>query len=300
MSSSPLVWLITGTSTGFGRELALAALHRGDKVIATTRARSFSQLDDLKAQGAETIQLDVTAPLEELQEIAKKAVAICGQVDVVVNNAGYGTIGAIEENTTQETQEQFNTNFFGAVNVTRAFLPYLRERKTGTIIFIGSVLGWIFKVLILLNLVRAQPSLGLYSTTKWALRGLSGTLHDEIAPLGLRSTCIDLGYFRTALLDPTHRKPYNPRIADYNEVTGEFEAMLQAYHNNQPGDPSIAAQIIVDIVHGEGTAKGKAFPRSIQLGPDCYKAVKHECEQTLRRIEEWKDVSLSTDFAEGT
>ncbi|KAK7019203.1 hypothetical protein VNI00_018161 [Paramarasmius palmivorus] len=289
MSSSSLVWLITGTSTGFGRELALAALHRGDKVIATTRARSFSQLDDLKAKGAEIIQLDVTAPLEELQEIAKKAVAIYGQVDVVVNNAGYGLIGAIEENTTQETQEQFNTNFFGAVNVTRAFLPYMRKRRTGTIIFIGSILGWM-----------AQPCAGLYSATKWALRGLSSTLHDEIAPLGLRSVCIDLGWFRTAMLDATHRKPHDPRIADYNEITGKFEDMLQAFHNNQPGDPTKAAEVTVDLVHGEGVAKGKAFPRSIQFGSDCYTVAKHESEQNLSRIEEWKDVSLSTDFPKGT
>ncbi|ESK94777.1 serine 3-dehydrogenase [Moniliophthora roreri MCA 2997] len=284
-----LVWLITGTSTGLGRELTLAALRRGDKVIATARVRSLSQIDDLKEKGAATLELDVTAPLEDLQAVAKKAVAIYGQVDIVVNNAGYILVGAIEENTPQESFDQFNTNVFGAINVTRAFLPYMRERKTGTIIFSGSVGGW-----------RGCPAVGLYAATKWTLRGVSASLHDEIAPLGLRSICIDFGYFRTAFLNPDHRKPYIPRIQDYNEVTGEYEAALQAYNNKQPGDPLRGVEIMVDIVRGEGVAKGKTFSNNIQLGSDCYETVKTECEEALRQLEEWKDVSFSTDFPKGT
>ncbi|KAK7021899.1 hypothetical protein VNI00_017188 [Paramarasmius palmivorus] len=289
MSSSQLVWLVTGTSTGLGRELTLAALRRGDKVIATARARSLSQIDDLKEKGAETIQLDVTAPLEELQAIAKKAIAIYGHVDVVVNNAGYALVGAIEENTPEESFDQFNTNVFGAINVTRAFLPHMRERKTGTIIFLGSLGGW-----------RSCPAVGLYGTTKWALRGLSASLHDEIAPLGLRSICIDFGYFRTAFLNDGHRKPYDPRIEDYNGVTGDYEAALQAYNNKQPGNPIKGAEIMVDIVRGEGFAEGKPFSNNIQLGSDCYATAKEESEKALLRLEEWKDVSFSTDFPKGT
>ncbi|ESK94776.1 serine 3-dehydrogenase [Moniliophthora roreri MCA 2997] len=289
MSPSQLVWLITGTSTGFGRELALAALRRGDKVIATARARSLSQIDDLKEKGAAALQLDVTASLEDLQAVAKKAVRIYGQIDVVVNNAGYVLVGAIEENTPEESFDQFNTNVFGAINVTRAFLPYMRERKAGTIIFLGSLGGW-----------RSCPAVGLYAATKWALRGISATLHDEIAPLGLRSICADPGYFRTSFLDPSHRKPYSPRIQDYNEVTGEYEAALQAYNNKQPGDPLKAAEVMVDVVRGEGVAEGKTFSNNIQLGSDCYEVAKAECEKALSRLEEWKDVSLSTDFPRGT
>ncbi|EEB94741.1 hypothetical protein MPER_06398 [Moniliophthora perniciosa FA553] len=131
-------------------------------------------------------------------------------------------------------------------------------------------------------------------------RRVSASLHDEIAPLGLRSICIDFGYFRTAFLNPDHRKPYTPRIQDYNGVTGEYEAALQAYNNKQPGDPSKGVEIMVDIVRGEGVARGKTFSNNIQLGSDCYEVAKAECEKALSQLEEWKDVSCSTDFLKGT
>ncbi|KAL0574492.1 hypothetical protein V5O48_007467 [Marasmius crinis-equi] len=280
-----LVWLITGTSTGLGRDLAVAALNRGDKVIATARSRSIAQIDDLKAKGAATLELDVTAPLEQLQEAAKKAISFYGKVDVVVNNAGYILVGAIEENTPEETYEQFNTNVFGALNVSRAFLPYMRERKTGTIIFCGSVGGW-----------RAVPNAGLYAGTKWALRGLSDTLHTEISPLGLRSICVDFGYFRTSFLSGSHRQPRVTRIVDYEDMKEKAETALKAYNGQQPGDPQKGVEVILDVVRGEGAAEGKTFPRSIQLGSDCYGLAKQHCEEALLNLEEWKDTSYSTDF----
>ncbi|KAL0057871.1 hypothetical protein AAF712_015478 [Marasmius tenuissimus] len=310
---SPLVWLITGTSTGLGRDLAIAALNRGDKVIATARARSISQIDDLRAKGAETIELDVTASLENLQDVAKKVVSFYGRVDVLVNNAGYILVGAIEESTyvrllnnianlsdyelnfimhpsrPEETYNQFNTNVFGALNVTRVFLPYMRERKTGTVVFMGSLGGW-----------SAGPSVGLYVTTKWALRGISQSLHTEIAPLGLRSLCLDFGYFRTSFLSSDHRQPYIARIPDYQELTEKSEAALQAYNGKQPGDPKKAVQVLLDIVHGDGLAQGKPFPTSVQFGSDCYSVAKEHCETALANLEEWKEVSFSANFPEGT
>ncbi|KAF8652848.1 hypothetical protein AX16_004123 [Volvariella volvacea WC 439] len=287
MSSMPkqLVWLITGTSTGLGRELTLAALKRGDKVIATGRARSLNKLDELKAQGADVLELDVTSPLETLQETAKKAVAIHGHVDVVVNNAGYILVGAIEENTPQETLDQFNTNLFGAVNVSRAFLPYMRERQSGTIVFFGSIGGW-----------RSVPNAGLYATTKFAVRGVNQTLHDEISPFGLRSLCVDFGYFRTSFLTSDHRAPWTPRIEDYRPMSERSDAALKAYNGNQPGDPSKAVQVILDVIHGTGIAEGKEWPVSLSLGTDCYNTVKAESEKILKRLDDWKDVTFSTDF----
>ncbi|KAF5340171.1 hypothetical protein D9758_014998 [Tetrapyrgos nigripes] len=198
-SQQQLVWVITGTSSGLGHDLTLAALARGDKVIATARARSIGTLDDLNAKGADTLELDVTAPLDTLKEVAKKAVEIHGRVDVVVNSAGYILAGALEENTRRlpsfgaiihfisiptrrYRNVYYSTNVFGALNVTRAFLPYMRQRKTGTIVWMGSLTGWI-----------SGPAAGLYCTTKYALRGISGTLHEEISPLGLRSTVSTLG-----------------------------------------------------------------------------------------------------------
>lgn len=283
--SSPLVWLITGTSTGLGRDLALEALKRGEKVIATGRSRSIAKLDDLKAKGADVIELDVTSPLETLHEIAKKAVEIHGRIDVLVNNAGYILVGALEENTPQETFDQFNTNVFGALNVTRAFLPYMREKRTGTVIFLGSLGGW-----------KSTPYAGLYSTTKWALRGISETLHDEISPLGLRSVCIDFGYFRTSFLESDQRAPKVSRIPDYKETSDAAEAALQAYNGKQPGNPLKGVQVMVDLVRGEGQAAGKPFPRGLALGTDSYNVAKNSSHQALERLEIWKDVSFSTDF----
>ncbi|KAF8805492.1 NAD(P)-binding protein [Phlegmacium glaucopus] len=282
-----LVWLITGTTSGLGRELALEALKRGEKVIATGRARSIAKLEELKAKGADIIELDVTAPLDTLHEVAKKAIAIHGRVDVLVNNAGYLLVGAIEESTPEETFNQFNTNVFGALNVTRAFLPYMREKRTGTVIFIGSLWGW-----------RSAPYAGIYATSKWALRGISESLHDEISPLGLRSVCIDFGYFRTSVLEADQRAPKVSRIPDYQEASNRVENSLQAYNGKQPGNPSKGVEVMVDLVRGEGAAAGKPFPRALALGTDCYAVVKNASQSALARLEEWKDVSFSTDFKE--
>ncbi|KDQ64088.1 hypothetical protein JAAARDRAFT_64002 [Jaapia argillacea MUCL 33604] len=272
--SKQLVWLITGTSSGIG-----------DKVIATARSRSLSKLEDLRAQGADTLELDVTSGLDSLKEVAKKAVAIYGRVDVLVNNAGYLLFGAIEENTPEETFDQFNTNVFGALNVARAFLPHMRERKTGTIIWLGSVAGW-----------WTGPSFGVYCGTKHAIRAISQSLHDEVAPLGLRSICVELGYFRTDLLSGDNRSPYISRIGDYKEITAEADAHLEASNQHQPGDPKKGVEVIVDLVKGEGAATGREVPAVIDLGTDCYQGVRGVCESTLKRLEEWESVSRSTDF----
>ncbi|KAK7459571.1 hypothetical protein VKT23_009553 [Stygiomarasmius scandens] len=283
--SAQLVWFITGTSSGLGRYLTLQALKRGDKVIASARTSSLSQLDDLKAQGADTIELDVTWSLERFSQTAEKAVAIHGRIDVLVNNAGYLLVGALEENTPEETFEQFNANVFGALNVTRAFLPYMRERKTGTIVWIGSVVGWI-----------TAPDTGVYGATKAAVRSLSDTLHAEISPIGLRSTCVDFGFFRTPVLDPGRRTPYVGRISDYKEITDKYESALQTYKGNQPGDPIKGCDIIVDVVRGEGQAEGKPFPTNLLLGSDAFNAVSPVLGVQKKNLEVWKEVTISTDL----
>ncbi|KAH7923192.1 NAD(P)-binding protein [Leucogyrophana mollusca] len=285
MSSNQLVWLITGTSSGIGRDLTLAALKRGDKVIATARGRSISKLGDLKAQGADVLELDVTAPLENLQKIAEEAIRFHGRVDVVVNNAGYIHVGAIEESTPQESLDQFNTNVFGALNVSRAFLPAMRHRKSGTVVFIGSIGGW-----------RAVPNAGLYAATKYAIRGVSETLHAEIAPLGLRSICFDFGYFRTSFLTADNRAPYQPRIADYKAMSEQADAALVGENLYLPGDPKKGVEVMIDVIKGEGEAQGKAFPTVLAVGSDCYNGVKGASELTLNRLEEWKGLTISTDF----
>ncbi|PPQ78486.1 hypothetical protein CVT25_011827 [Psilocybe cyanescens] len=283
--AAQLVWLITGTSSGIGRDLALEALKRGEKVIATGRARSLAKLDDLRAKGADILELDVTSSLETLEEVARKAVAIHGRIDVLVNNAGYILVGALEENTPKETYDQFNTNVFGALNVSRAFLPCMREKRTGTILFIGSLGGW-----------KSSPYTGLYVATKWALRGLAETLHDEISPLGLRSICVDFGYFRTPFLQADQRAPKVARIEDYKVIGESAEAALHAYNGKQPGDPLKGVNVLLDLVRGEGQAAGKPFPRGLSLGTDSYTVAKTASLNALERLEQWKDVSFSTDI----
>jgi NAD(P)-dependent dehydrogenase (short-subunit alcohol dehydrogenase family) len=286
--STPLVWLVTGTSSGFGRELVQALLARGEKVIATARQSSISRLQDLKDAGADTLELDVTASLESLKETAEKAVAIHGRIDVLVNNAGYIAFGAMEENTPEETLNQFNTNVFGALNVTRAVLPYMRARKTGTIVFIGSIGGW-----------RGNASIGLYCATKYTTRGIAESLHLEIAPLGLRALCLEAGYFRTEFLTSDHRSPHASRIADYAEINKKADDALQAYNGKQPGDPKKFVQFMIDVVRGEGVAEGKKVPVTLAVGSDCYRTIKAVCGETESVLEDWKDAICGTDLPAG-
>jgi len=287
-ASSSLVWLITGTSSGFGRHLALALLARGEKVIATARASSLARLQDLRDAGADTLELDVTSPLETLKDIADKAVAIHGRIDVVVNNAGYIAFGALEENTPEETYNQFNTNVFGPLNVSRAVLPHMRARKSGTIIFIGSIGGW-----------RGGASFGLYIGTKHAIRGLAESLSMEVTPLGLRVLNIEPGYFRTEFLTPNHRAPMTGRISDYNAITSQGDAGLSGYNGKQPGDPEKFVKVMIDLVKSEGAAEGREVPVSLPLGSDALKVIGETCESTVKVLTGWKDVITSTDFPAG-
>ncbi|KJA21767.1 hypothetical protein HYPSUDRAFT_67465 [Hypholoma sublateritium FD-334 SS-4] len=283
MRPEPFVWVITGCSSGIGRELTLTALERGDKVIATTRGQSFDSIKDLKALGADIFELDVTAHIDELRKIAAEAVKVYGHVDVVMNNAGFIVPGCLEEITNEEMITQFNTNVFGAMNVSRAFLPYMRERKTGTIAFIGSCYGW-----------RTVPFSGAYVTSKFAVRGMSDTLNEELAPFGLRSICFDSGCFRTPVLDK--RPVWKSSIGDYKEAGEAANAALLAYSGYQKGDPVRGVNTIIDVIKGEGVAHGKVIPRGFALGADCYGTVKAHCEDTLKRLESWKEVTLSTDY----
>lgn len=286
-SSTPLVWVITGTSSGIGRELALAALRRGEKVIATTRARSMPQLDDLKAQGASILELDVTAPLNDLHKVAEKAIAFYGHVDILVNNAGaFLACGATEEISPEDTFSQFNLNLFGSLNVARAFLPHMRKRRTGKVIWIGSLTGW-----------QPTPALSMYAAVKHAMRGISETMDIEVAPLGLRSINIEPGYFRSKLIDPNNRTIYHNTITDYKESMEGMDAIFKSLDGTQPGDSAKLGEAIVDIVKGQGLAAGKTLPRSLQLGDDCYEAVKKELTDRLQVLEEWKEVTTGLNVS---
>ncbi|KAI0058374.1 NAD(P)-binding protein [Artomyces pyxidatus] len=287
-ANDQLVWLITGCATGIGRELTLEALGREDKVIATARARSIAKLDDLKQRGAEVLELDVPAAPEVLNDVAKQAIAFYGRVDVVINNAGYMMVGAIEESTAEETFAQFNTNVFCAVNVTRAFLPHwaMRARESGTIIWFGSIASW-----------TALPGVGLYAATKVVNRLLGETLHNEISALGLRSLVVEPGYFRTAFLADGNRGADVPRIGDYAQFMAPLRAHLEETNGKQLGDPAKLVKTVADAVRGEGFAETKSVP-SLYLGSDTVQAIRNACNETLQYLEQWENVFKSTDFTE--
>jgi len=284
MSSQPLVWLITGTSGGFGNTLARAVLARGDIVIATSR----KEPTDLAKAGAHALALDVNWDLEKLKEVVDGVVKQHGRIDVLVNNAGYILTSTLEEATPQETFDQFNTNVFGGLNIARAVLPHMRARKSGTIVWIGSAGGWM-----------GFPNSGLYCASKFAVRGIAESMHLELASISenLRSIYLEPGYFRTAFLNPSHRTPYVPRIDDYAAVAGPVHAMLEQYNDQQPGDPEKFVQVLLDYVKREGKfGGGKELPVGIPVGSDAFEIIRGTCRSTLKVLEEWEDVIKSTDF----
>ncbi|KZT29578.1 short chain dehydrogenase [Neolentinus lepideus HHB14362 ss-1] len=284
--SDTLVWLITGTSSGIGRELVLAALSRGEHVIATARARSIHTLTPLKELGAAILELDVTAPLEKLESIASEAVKIYGRVDVLVNNAGvYNAPGPVENLTPEDTVNQFHANLFGPLNVSRAFLPYMRERRSGTVAWIGSIGSYIH-----------IPNCGVYCATKAAMISISEALNAELEPFNVRSICFNCGWYRTELVQPSKAPPLKHRILAYKESAEKWYAYLRGIHQKQLGDPAKAAEVVVQVVRGEGVAAGKQIPSKLALGSDAYGVIGESYLGSLAKLEEWKEVTRSTDY----
>ncbi|KAF7342981.1 Short-chain dehydrogenase/reductase family protein [Mycena venus] len=274
--SGPVV-LITGCSTGFGRELSLVALERGFRVIST--ARRVETLADLKEKGAETLKLDVTSPPQELADFAKAAWAIYGQIDYLVNNAGYLLGGAMEECTPEETMAQFNTNVFGLINTTNAFLPYFRTRRAGMVVNISSQGGS-------LNMVGA----GIYCATKAAVDSLSDTWARELAEFNVKCISIQPGMFRTAVSAGNLRRGTH-RIAEYtaaDKVITEYNAAT----GTEKGDPTKAAVRILDFV----TAEGRELPLRLALGDDAFESVKAFHVQRLADMEKFRSWSVGTNF----
>ena len=207
-ASEPRVWFITGCSTGFGRELAKAVLARGERVVAT--ARNVEQVQDFEQSGPElarALPLDVT-DLGQVSEAVDHALDAFGRIDVVVNNAGYGSMGAVEEVHEEEIRRQFEVNVFGVLNVTRAVLPHMREMQSGHVVNISSVGGFV-----------GVPGFGIYNGTKFAVEGISEALAQEIEPLGIRVTIVEPGAFRTDWAGRSLAAA--PEIEDYRETVGQ-------------------------------------------------------------------------------
>ncbi len=265
------VWFITGTSRGFGREWAIAALERGDKVAAT--ARNTDTLGDLADKYGEAllpIRLDVTDRDADFAAV-KQAHDHFGRLDIVVNNAGYGQFGFIEELSERDARDQIETNVFGALWITQAALPYLREQRSGHIIQVSSIGG-----------ITAFPLVGIYHASKWALEGFSQALAQEVAPFGIRVTLIEPGGFDTDWSGSSAR--HAERLPAYEEVRATVEAQRRARWAS-PGNPSASAAALLKVVDAEEP------PLRVFFGSSPLQTAKADYESRLRTWEEWQPVA---------
>ncbi|EXJ57112.1 hypothetical protein A1O7_07456 [Cladophialophora yegresii CBS 114405] len=285
---SYLVWLVTGCSPGgFGECFVHSILARGDKVIAT--ARNLEKIKHLGKAGAAVLQLDITDTQQNINNTISKAISVYGRIDVLVNNAAYVAIGTSEDLEADDFQAQFDTNVFGTIKVTRAALPHFRQRRAGTVVFIGSLSGWI-----------GHPGVDAYAGSKHALEGIVESLHHETSHLGIRTLLIGPGRFRTLLLSSQNMKAAQTKVADYNDFSHALLTGLAKEDQRQPGNPVRLAEIVVDLVRREGLAQGREVPFRLPLGIDCFDEVQAKCEETLKLLEDWKDVLRSTDHNDQT
>ena len=274
------VWFITGTSTGFGRELAAAALEKGNKVVAT--ARKPEVLADLAAQYGDnvlTAKLDVTNA-DDIKNAVAAAHAKFGRIDVLVNNAGFGIFGAFEEITDAQFQEQFATNVFGVNAVTRAVLPILKAQKSGHILNVSSVVG-----------LLSMPGMSAYASSKFALEGISEALAGELKPFGIHVVIVEPGAFKTAFGNAGVPKGANP-TPGYEETAGGTVQWLEGMvaNGSAPGDPKKAALAMLDVVE-ESTP-----PLRLLLGADALGMVRQKIQSLTDNLNAYEAVTGSTNF----
>ncbi|CAM3174222.1 short-chain dehydrogenase/reductase [Mycobacterium intermedium] len=272
------VWFLTGASRGFGLEIARKILSQGDKVVATARRANQirEQLPDA-GDNLLTVDLDVTNG-EQAAEAVESAVEKFGRVDVLVNNAGRGLLGAVEESSDVSARAVYEVNVFGTLTMQRAVLPVMRRQRSGHIINISSIGG-----------LLGSPGWGVYCSTKFAVEGFSEALAKEVKPLGIWVTIVEPGYFRTDFLDGSSLGTEETIIADYESTAGAVRTRAAELNHEQPGDPVKAAAAIVDI------AAVAEPPVHLLLGSDCVAAVENKIQQLQAEIDAWRAVSLSTD-----
>ena len=271
-------WLITGTSSGLGYALAKYVLERGDRVVMGSR--TLDNMADLAARYPEralAILLDVTN-VEQRAAIVSQAEARFGGIDVLVNNAGIDFLGAIEEQDERDYRAQFEVNFFGAVALLRLVLPGMRRRKQGTIVNVSSMDG-----------IASLPVNGYYSSTKFALEGLTESLWQEIEPLGLRALLVEPGSFRTGIEIRT--KFSGKTIEDYSATSGAFRAIVDKVTPEMfPGDPDRFAAAVYEIVASNS-------PRHwVVLGSDAMRRIGAKLDMLRAELEAGKDMAVSTDY----
>jgi NAD(P)-dependent dehydrogenase (short-subunit alcohol dehydrogenase family) len=271
-------WFITGASRGFGLRIARLALEQGDNVFATAR-RADAIIEALgRRERLLALPLDVTDEAQA-KAAASAAVEAFGAIDVLLNNAGFGLLGAVEEASADDVERVYRTNVFGLLNVTRAVLPAMRAQRSGRILNISSIGGY-----------RGAAGFGVYSSTKFAVEGLSEALHAELAPLGVHVTVVEPGYFRTDFLDATSLTVSGSEIADYAGTAGRVRRVAADLNHSQPGDPDRLAQVLVDF------ADAATPPVRLPLGSDTVAAIEAKHVSDAEIVAKWRAVSVSTDF----
>jgi NAD(P)-dependent dehydrogenase (short-subunit alcohol dehydrogenase family) len=278
-TSNAPVWFITGASSGFGEAFARYALDQGYRVVATARdTRRLAALEALAPARVLVHALDVTRN-GDAQAAVDATLARFGRIDVAINNAGYGIVGAVEETPEAELRAQMETNFFGAVAVTQAVLPAMRRQRAGAIVNISSLGG--------------QLSFGgfsAYSASKFALEGMSEALAQEVAPFGIKVLIVEPGQFRTNLAGAAMR--HMPVMAEYEDVIGGTREFAHTMHHTQAGDPYKAARAIDTALNAEAT------PLRLQLGQDAVDAVRAHAQQLLADLERWAPLAIDTRIDE--
>lgn len=270
-------WLITGSSRGIGRALAEAVLDAGHRLVAT--ARDPAQLAGLAARHGDSVRvvaLDVTDPAAA-QAAVDTAVDRFGRLDVLVNNAGYGNVGSVEDTPLDEFRRQIETNLFGTIIVTKAAIPVMREQRSGHIIQFSSVGGRL-----------GAPGRAPYSAAKWGVEGFSEVLAAEMALVGVKVTVIEPGGFRTDFAGAS--TSLQPGRAEYDQVVGATVRSQRAYDGRQPGDPARAAQVLLTV------AAMQQPPLRLPLGSDAVAAIGSADAARQEQLATWRELSVSTDF----
>src|SRR6266403_731657 len=272
------VWLITGSARGLGRAIAEAVLAAGDKLIATARhPQQLSDLVERYGDNVRAVALDVTDERAAIAAV-QLAVDVCGRLDVLVNNAGYGNLAAIEDTTMQDFRAQLETNLFGVVNLAKAAIPVMRRQGAGRILQFSSVGG------------RVGPiGRGAYAAAKWGVEGFSEVLAKEVGQLGIKVTIIEPGGFRTDFAgSSTTIREGRP---EYDSTIGAVARFQRDYNGVQPGDPVRAAAVIIHV------ASLDEPPLRLLLGSDAVHIVEQADLARIEADKKWRDLSVSTDFA---
>ena len=274
-------WFITGCSTGIGREIARAALEAGHSVAVTARdAAAVADFAEEFGDRAIALPLDVT-DRDQITTAVTATEAAFGGIDVLVNNAGYGYMAAVEEGDDAEVRKLFDTNYFGVVDTLKAVLPGMRERRAGHIVNISSMTGLV-----------ANPPNAYYSSTKFALEALTEALSKEVAPLGIKVTAIEPGAFRTDWASRSMQESSTP-IGDYDENVGTRKTMIKEFAAHLPGDPRKVAEAVLMVTTLDEP------PLRLLLGRDVLAAVREKIAAMTASIDQWESVTKNVNFPKG-